>query len=154
MGLTTKPFDTDLGLYNFGARWYDNQTGRWLSQEPLGFDGPNLYHFNWNNPTHYGDSDGLFAVLVAYPVGAGIGTATTYVATAAATAYMTVQCAWRATRTARCYSEKLARDSYCYRCSGYDRTVCLSQSRDIFLSCNSGPSPEGNKQKTITVNCP
>jgi hypothetical protein len=33
--------------------------GRWISSEPLGLDGPNLYHFNFNDPVNGFDPDGL-----------------------------------------------------------------------------------------------
>jgi len=53
-------------LYYFGARWYDPELGRWLSPEPLGLDGPNLYQFVWNNPVQYFDSNGFYADDVHY----------------------------------------------------------------------------------------
>ena len=59
--LTTKEIDPDTGLYYFGARWYDPQTGRWISREPLGLDGPNLYHFTFNNPVNGVDIKGLWS---------------------------------------------------------------------------------------------
>ena len=36
MGLTGKFHDPDTGLYYFGARWYDAERGRWMSEEPVG----------------------------------------------------------------------------------------------------------------------
>ena len=56
--LTTKEYDTTTGLYYFGARWYDPTIGRWLSREPTGIDGPNLYHFCLNDPINWFDPDG------------------------------------------------------------------------------------------------
>ena len=39
------------GLVNFGRRFYDPETGRWLSPDPKGFDeGPNLYQYLLNSP--------------------------------------------------------------------------------------------------------
>ncbi|MCP5505507.1 MAG: RHS repeat protein [Chlamydiales bacterium] len=39
------------GLINFGRRFYDPETGRWLSPDPKGFDeGPNLYQYLQNSP--------------------------------------------------------------------------------------------------------
>lgn len=39
------------GLINFGRRFYDPQTGRWLSPDPKGFnEGPNLYQYLRNSP--------------------------------------------------------------------------------------------------------
>jgi RHS repeat-associated protein len=36
---TGKPFDTAVGLqYNIN-RWYDPATGRWISEDPIGFAG-------------------------------------------------------------------------------------------------------------------
>ena len=44
------------GLYNFRARWYNPQTGRWLSNDPIGISGGlNLYAFCGNNPVMYRD---------------------------------------------------------------------------------------------------
>jgi RHS repeat-associated protein len=44
-------WDTNLGLYHAGARWYDPRSGRWMSQDPLGFDAgdSNLYWYVKNN---------------------------------------------------------------------------------------------------------
>ena len=48
------------GLVNFGRRFYDPETGRWLSTDPKGFsEGPNLYQFSRNNPLIYFDLYGL-----------------------------------------------------------------------------------------------
>jgi RHS repeat-associated protein len=57
--LTGKDRDTDLGLYYFGARWYDPEIGRWISREPTGIDGLNLYTFCHNNAVNSFDPNGL-----------------------------------------------------------------------------------------------
>jgi RHS repeat-associated protein len=49
-GLTGKPYDPELDLYWFGFRWYSPELRRWTQQEPLGLDGPNLYHYVFGNP--------------------------------------------------------------------------------------------------------
>lgn len=43
------------------ARYYARDTGRWLEPEPTGSDGPNLYHFVYNDPINLYDPSGLFA---------------------------------------------------------------------------------------------
>ena len=48
------------GLYNFRARWYDPETGRWLSNDPIGISGGlNQYVFCGNNPVNFRDPYGL-----------------------------------------------------------------------------------------------
>ena len=55
-----RPIDWDTGLYNFRARWYDPDTGRWLSKDPIGISGGlNQYEFVYNNPVNYIDPKGL-----------------------------------------------------------------------------------------------
>ena len=45
-GFATHYTDSETGLVYFGKRWYDPQTGRFLSLEPLGeAGGPNLYAY-------------------------------------------------------------------------------------------------------------
>ena len=56
--LTTKEYDADAGLYHFNARWYDSGIGRWISREPTGADGPNLYHYGFNSAPNGLDRDG------------------------------------------------------------------------------------------------
>ena len=65
-GVMTEP----NGLYYMRARYYDPQTGRFISQDPLGFDGGdvNLYIYAANNPVLLIDPNGEFNW-----VGAGIG---------------------------------------------------------------------------------
>jgi RHS repeat-associated protein len=54
-------WDSALGLYHVGARWYDPSQGRWLSRDPLGFDAGdvNLYRYVGNSPTELTDPSGL-----------------------------------------------------------------------------------------------
>ncbi len=47
------------GLINFRMRWYDAETGRWLSKDPIGLGGGlNLYVFCGNEPIINTDPDG------------------------------------------------------------------------------------------------
>jgi RHS repeat-associated protein len=52
---SSKRFDEETGFYYFGRRFYDPKSSRWITQDPLGFQGgPNLYAYTLNNPnTHY-----------------------------------------------------------------------------------------------------
>jgi RHS repeat-associated protein len=62
LGLTGKIFDPAAGLYYSDARWYDAERGRWVSKEPYGLDGPNLYGFVKNDPLNGYDHTGLMGV--------------------------------------------------------------------------------------------
>ena len=47
------------GLINFRMRWYDTETGRWLSKDPIGLSGGlNLYAFCGNSPSIMSDPFG------------------------------------------------------------------------------------------------
>ena len=53
------------GLYQFRARWYSPELGRWLSPDPIGLEGGlNLYEFCGNNPVNNRDPSGLITVFV------------------------------------------------------------------------------------------
>ena len=53
---STKPLDTDTGLYYYGYRYYDPTAGRWPSRDPIEEEGgPNLYGFVSNDPISYFD---------------------------------------------------------------------------------------------------
>jgi RHS repeat-associated protein len=58
-GLTGKPYDPELEVCWFGYRWYSPELRRWMQEEPLGLDGPNLYHFVFNHPIQRWDPNGL-----------------------------------------------------------------------------------------------
>jgi len=60
-GYTGKMLDEATGLQNNLNRWYDSQTGRWISQDPIGFAGgdANLYRYVGNSPTNATDPSGL-----------------------------------------------------------------------------------------------
>ncbi len=52
--------DNATGFYYYGARYYANWLGRWLSPDPAGtIDGPNLYAFVGNNPVSMVDVGGM-----------------------------------------------------------------------------------------------
>ncbi|MBI2805644.1 MAG: hypothetical protein HYX68_11760 [Planctomycetes bacterium] len=58
---TSREYDAELELQYNRARYYDASTGRWLSQDPLGFDAgdSNLYRYVNNAPTLATDPSGL-----------------------------------------------------------------------------------------------
>ncbi len=57
-----REWDADTKLQNNRARWYDPGSGRFLSQDPSGFDGgdPNLYRYVGNSPLNATDPTGQF----------------------------------------------------------------------------------------------
>ena len=68
-------YDQDTKLVKFGARDYDGSTGRWLSKDPILFDGgdTNLYGYVINDPVNFVDYNGRNPVAVA---AVGVGAAT------------------------------------------------------------------------------
>ena len=47
-------YDPDTGLVEFGCRWYDAETGRWISKDPILLDGGwNVYAFCDNDPINH-----------------------------------------------------------------------------------------------------
>ena len=54
-----REYDYTTQLYHFRARWYDPETGRWLSNDPIGISGGlNLYAFCGNDPVNFVDPSG------------------------------------------------------------------------------------------------
>jgi RHS repeat-associated protein len=60
---TARPFDPATNLQNNLNRWYDAEVGRWLSEDPIGFDAgdANLRRYVGNGPTNATDPSGLDA---------------------------------------------------------------------------------------------
>ena len=53
-------YDPDTGLVEFGCRWYDAETGRWISKDPILLDGGwNVYAFCDGDPVNRTDPTGL-----------------------------------------------------------------------------------------------
>jgi RHS repeat-associated protein len=59
-----RQFDNEVKLQNNHARWYDATAGRWISQDPLGFDAgdSNLYRYVNNSPTNATDPSGHYLI--------------------------------------------------------------------------------------------
>jgi RHS repeat-associated protein len=62
-GYTGREFDEETGLYYYRARYYDAATGRFISEDPMGFGAgdSNLYRYVGNSATNYTDPTGNFA---------------------------------------------------------------------------------------------
>ncbi|MGH9874512.1 MAG: RHS repeat-associated core domain-containing protein [Pyrinomonadaceae bacterium] len=58
---TGREFDSETGLMFYRARWYDPQQGRFISEDPIGFEsgGINLFAYVDNNPINLMDPMGL-----------------------------------------------------------------------------------------------
>ena len=59
---TGREYDAETGLYYYRARYYNPQTGRFISEDPIGFGGgdENLYRYVGNNPISLTDPYGEF----------------------------------------------------------------------------------------------
>ena len=57
---TARESDTETGLYYYRPRYYDPSAGRFLGEDPWGFDaGPNFYRYVRNSPISFNDPFGL-----------------------------------------------------------------------------------------------
>ena len=53
-------FDSESGLYYYRARFYDPQFGRFVAEDPIGFEGGyNFYAYVLQNPMNTKDPYGL-----------------------------------------------------------------------------------------------
>lgn len=57
-------WDADSQLYYARARWYEPVSGRFLSEDPLGFEAGdnNISRYSGNDPINYVDRNGLFSI--------------------------------------------------------------------------------------------
>jgi RHS repeat-associated protein len=60
-GFVGRERDSESGLYYYRLRYYDPETGRFLTPDPMGFAAgdTNLYRYVFNNPTNLTDPYGL-----------------------------------------------------------------------------------------------
>ena len=59
-GYTGRERDDFSGLIYYRSRWYDPQQGRFLTEDPIGFEGGmNRFVSAYDNPLTYVDPDGL-----------------------------------------------------------------------------------------------
>jgi RHS repeat-associated protein len=65
-GFTGREHDTDTGLRYHRARYVDLVLGRWMSNDPIGFDAGdvNLYRYVRNSPTAFTDPLGQQVYIV------------------------------------------------------------------------------------------
>jgi RHS repeat-associated protein len=61
--------DWMTGLQYNDNRWYNSETGRWMSEDPIGFAAgdANLYRYVGNMPTTLNDPNGLYNEVPGYP---------------------------------------------------------------------------------------
>ncbi len=71
---TGREYDVESGLYFYRARYYDANTGRFLSEDPIRFRAgdQNFYNYVFNNPVNLTDPDGRIFLLPQL-IGGGLG---------------------------------------------------------------------------------
>jgi RHS repeat-associated protein len=68
---TGREWDEETGLYYYRARYYDPQIGRFISEDPIGFQaGVNFFSYVLNNPTNFTDPFGLDVNVCLFPTAA------------------------------------------------------------------------------------
>jgi RHS repeat-associated protein len=67
---TAREFDSETGLYYYRARYYEPTTGRFLSEDPIGWYGEdsNFYRYALNRPSMFIDPIGRTVYLCHRPV--------------------------------------------------------------------------------------
>jgi RHS repeat-associated protein len=68
-------YDSDTKLVRFGAREYNGTIGRWMTKDPILFNGgdTNLYGYVLQDPVNYWDPTGYISTGQCMLIGAGIG---------------------------------------------------------------------------------
>jgi len=63
---TGRELDEETGLYYYRARYYDPVVGRFISEDPIGFEAgdTNLYRYVGNSPVNATDPEGLYLLRV------------------------------------------------------------------------------------------
>ncbi len=57
---TGREFDSETGIYEYRARYYDQNVGRFVSEDPINFEGGiDFYAYTLNNPSNWIDPFGL-----------------------------------------------------------------------------------------------
>jgi len=71
---TGREFDTETSLYFYRARYYDPNVGRFISEDPTGFDGGdvNVYRYSFNQPVLLIDPSGLTVTCSYNQVSGGL----------------------------------------------------------------------------------
>jgi RHS repeat-associated protein len=72
-GYTARELDAESGLQYNRARYLDSFTGKFISEDPISFQGgdSNLYRYVFNSPIRYSDPSGLFLEAGVSAAGAG-----------------------------------------------------------------------------------
>ncbi len=66
---TGRDWDQETGLYYYRARYYDPTTGRFISEDPLGFTaGTNFYQYADNDPVVFTDPTGKDTYVCTAPL--------------------------------------------------------------------------------------
>jgi RHS repeat-associated protein len=55
---TGREFDSEAGIYQYRARYYDPSVGRFMSEDPVWYGTFNLYNYVGGNPVNYTDPSG------------------------------------------------------------------------------------------------
>ena len=68
---TGREYDHETGMYFYRARYYDPDSGRFISEDPIGLAGldENLYRYVGNNSVNFVDPEGLFTFGTGIAVG-------------------------------------------------------------------------------------
>ena len=69
---TGQYWDDDAGLYYYPFRYLMPGTQHWISPEPFGIDGPNVYHYGFGTPVMGWDSYGLFCHVIGGAIGGAV----------------------------------------------------------------------------------
>jgi RHS repeat-associated protein len=95
---SSREFDAETGLYYNRARYLDPATGRWTTQDPLGFAAgdANLYRYVGNRATLATDPSGNIAWFVAVPLVMSVGGFTWLTGSTALVSYRTTGSWWDA----------------------------------------------------------
>jgi RHS repeat-associated protein len=94
----SREFDAETGLYYNRARYLDPSTGRWTTQDPMGFAAgdANLYRYVGNRATLATDPSGNIAWFVAVPLVMSVGGFTWLTGSTALVSYRTTGSWWDA----------------------------------------------------------
>ena len=149
---TGREYSPELGIYYYRARWYDPSSGRFISQDPIGFRAgdPNLYRYVGNAPGDGVDPEGrciTVSSVLPIAIGAAAIDGPLPIGDLIGGSILIFAFIWETTTATnlqnQCYNQYLDEIEACKKrySTSREKAACYERAMNRYVRCLSGEEP-------------